>query len=662
MTVEKIVVTGARGESYADVLRRIGLFGVLPGDSDAEAVSKINADAAASAATAEAAAGPTYASKAAGLAATSVGEAFAVDNGDGTVTVYLKDGDTNPAQRTLATTAAITAVTRDVTWNGPIDLTGLVDSRAALQLAINAGLNRLPAGTFKVGGDLVVPETWCGFLEGAGSGLTRLVFTSGGLKLPCKGNPNGSYHIKGVRGMTIATTTVGTDTAIGVYRTDAASIDTDILLEDVTVIGADGIYGTATGPAKYWATLVNINQCRFVTLRSCRLHGGGPGKTGVGIKAHTTDSDAQFFLSLTDTKLDGCTKAFEISGWWESIYITNSMIYGCRDGLSFARVGAAVGDFSIENTDIFASREPMALSNINNVNIGAGVKLARGFIEPGYNSAFQESGAIGNSTDGYHYPGAVLKVSSSGGEGQVSIDGKMFSAFGDTTDFIRLTDIVTFNVNAICYGAATGSGLSLLGNTKQGGWGNLVIDARGSTIGYGVSIASTCAEIQGGILNTDANVRINDPADVLGKYRAAFSAYSSATLTDKTGDGSFYLPILGTAAFNAGSGYNLATGIFTAPCDGIYHFNFSAKLSGLLSAHTDASVLLVTPAGNRTEQFNPFAEAGTSTLSRGVSATVQLNAGQTVNPLVVVSNGTKVVDLLGTMDGTAFDGHLVRTL
>ncbi|ALH82901.1 hypothetical protein [Sphingopyxis macrogoltabida] len=60
-----------------------------------------------SAAAAEAAAGPSYPNPAAGLDKTSDGEAFAVDNGDGTVTVYLNNGGVAVAQRTLATTAAL---------------------------------------------------------------------------------------------------------------------------------------------------------------------------------------------------------------------------------------------------------------------------------------------------------------------------------------------------------------------------------------------------------------------------------------------------------------------------------------------------------------------------------------------------------------------------
>lgn len=54
---------------------------------------------------AESMTGPTYASTAAGIAATSDGQGFAVDNGDGTVTVYLNDSGVAVEQRTLATTA-----------------------------------------------------------------------------------------------------------------------------------------------------------------------------------------------------------------------------------------------------------------------------------------------------------------------------------------------------------------------------------------------------------------------------------------------------------------------------------------------------------------------------------------------------------------------------
>lgn len=90
-------------------------FVVRPGENTLQAAASALtaegwADAAAlSAATAEAAAGPTYASTAAGLAATTNGEAFAVDAGGGLVSVYLNSSGTAVLQRTLATTGALAA-------------------------------------------------------------------------------------------------------------------------------------------------------------------------------------------------------------------------------------------------------------------------------------------------------------------------------------------------------------------------------------------------------------------------------------------------------------------------------------------------------------------------------------------------------------------------
>jgi len=126
----RINVTGARGESQADILRRTGQFGILPTDDDATAIGKLNADAAASASLAESAAGPTYADTSAGLAATTDGEAFAVDNGDGTVTIYLNDGGSAVEQRTLFTTAfaASSAAAAAIGTTGPSNVQADIDA------------------------------------------------------------------------------------------------------------------------------------------------------------------------------------------------------------------------------------------------------------------------------------------------------------------------------------------------------------------------------------------------------------------------------------------------------------------------------------------------------------------------------------------------------
>lgn len=104
-----------------------------------EASSAASATASAlSSATSEAASGPTYASTAAGLAATPSGQSFAVDNGDGTVTVWLNDAGVAVEQRTLATTDYLAS-------SAGAGAVGFVQSgTGAIDSTVDAKLKRAP--------------------------------------------------------------------------------------------------------------------------------------------------------------------------------------------------------------------------------------------------------------------------------------------------------------------------------------------------------------------------------------------------------------------------------------------------------------------------------------------------------------------------------------
>lgn len=114
----RVNVTGARGESQADILRRTGLFGVLPTDDDATAIGKQNADATASADRAEdalagtilaSAAEGVFGSVAAGESATTDGEAFYVAE-DGELKLYRNDAGAGVEIVDVATRAALASL------------------------------------------------------------------------------------------------------------------------------------------------------------------------------------------------------------------------------------------------------------------------------------------------------------------------------------------------------------------------------------------------------------------------------------------------------------------------------------------------------------------------------------------------------------------------
>ena len=128
-----IEVSGARGESYGDILRRTGLYGVLPGDTDAVAVGKLNAAAAESAAFAEEFSGPAYANTAAGVAAVAVGHFFRVPLGTTpeTYTRYQRTA-TSPyyvEAAPLATSTALAATGgAGLVGHGSTDVAGRLDA------------------------------------------------------------------------------------------------------------------------------------------------------------------------------------------------------------------------------------------------------------------------------------------------------------------------------------------------------------------------------------------------------------------------------------------------------------------------------------------------------------------------------------------------------
>ncbi len=119
--------------------------------------------------------------------------------------------------------------------------------------------------------------------------------------------------------------------------------------------------------------------------------------------------------------------------------------------------------------------------------------------------------------------------------------------------------------------------------------------------------------------------------------------------------------IYGTVDFNDGSAYNATTGIFTAPSNGMYHFDYSEELNGT-SAYSSGYMLAILYVNGATIH-NSYAEASPPTASSSYltmqnSVNVRLNAGDQVK--IQFGNYTNTsISLTGSIFYSGFGGYKV---
>lgn len=147
-----------------------------------------------------------------------------------------------------------------------------------------------------------------------------------------------------------------------------------------------------------------------------------------------------------------------------------------------------------------------------------------------------------------------------------------------------------------------------------------------------------------------------------------FAAYLGTTAEDVTGDATQYTIAPDVELFDTQGNY--ASGLFTAPTDGIYQFNGAIALAGVDAAHTRFLVSLQVQAGSggSTEARLYERDAGdlqpdaNNRVSIPVVYLVRMLAGNTAKMILLVSGSTKVVDVLGGTNSnvtTMLSGHLV---
>ena len=144
----------------------------------------------------------------------------------------------------------------------------------------------------------------------------------------------------------------------------------------------------------------------------------------------------------------------------------------------------------------------------------------------------------------------------------------------------------------------------------------------------------------------------------------SFFAYRSSSVANVTGDGTPYVVLFNSVAYDTTSSYNTVTGLYTAPVTGNYFLMASIAFQGIINTITIANLYFSTsaPSTYTVISNDPFAAAPAGALTFSGSSIVSLTATQTVSVTFQCSNGTKVIDVNGSPSpnfSTFFAGYLL---
>lgn len=163
---------------------------------------------------------------------------------------------------------------------------------------------------------------------------------------------------------------------------------------------------------------------------------------------------------------------------------------------------------------------------------------------------------------------------------------------------------------------------------------------------------------QGNALGTNDTFVMTSGGTRTLPLQPCFRARNNSVISNVTGDSTNYTVIFNTEVFDIGSNYDISTGLFTAPVDGIYLFCANVLFSGITSSHTGGIIQFNPSSGivNRFFEGSPAAIRAGSLMALGGSAIYQLSASDTMSIQLRFSNGSKVVDI---NTNSIFEGYLL---
>ena len=144
----------------------------------------------------------------------------------------------------------------------------------------------------------------------------------------------------------------------------------------------------------------------------------------------------------------------------------------------------------------------------------------------------------------------------------------------------------------------------------------------------------------------------------LGAARPAFLAVGTAA-SNITGDSTDAAIVYGTEVQDDGGNYDYTTGIFTAPVDGWYHFDFSLLIQGIVSTNAQCQLGVLAATVARWQHIvHAYACSASGSLMLHGSVSVYLTAAQTVQVHLLCYGTGKGIGI--TAGHGTFSGFLIN--
>ena len=188
--------------------------------------------------------------------------------------------------------------------------------------------------------------------------------------------------------------------------------------------------------------------------------------------------------------------------------------------------------------------------------------------------------------------------------------------------------------------------------------------------GAGTVAARTLTGTSGQIVVTNGDGILGNPTFALASIisnatQPRFSAYVSASLTNKTGSNELYTVPFDTVSYNTGLTYNNTTGVITCVTAGDYLFSLQLEFTGLNASITDGEVFLSknaagTPVDYQIGRCNFGAiRQGSNLVGVSGAAIVPMIAGDTLQVVLQINQGATTVGISSGADRSQLQARLL---